>query len=440
MPLKRISYGLLTSQDQGGGVKKQGLPPTVGVPHFSIRLLNIRSSGYFRDIIKEEEVLEVLQDKTIVIGGGIHSIALDSKGKMYAWGRNNEGQIGDGTTTNRNAPVAVLTTGALAGKTLIGGGGGYYNSYSLDSDGKLYAWGRNDSGQIGDGATTLRNAPVAVLTTGVLAGKKIVRGGGGQYHSIALDSDGKLYAWGANDDGQLGDGTNTERNSPVAVLTTGVLTGKKIEMVGIGGYHSIALDSDGKLYAWGKNDDGQLGDGTNTERNSPVAVLTTGVLAGKKIEMVICGDQFSMALDSDGKLYSWGRNDGQLGDGTTTNRNAPVAVLTTGVLAGKKIVMFGCGVNHSIALDSDGKLYAWGRNDNGQIGDGTITPRNAPVAVLTTGVLAGKKIKMVGIGGYHSIALDSDGKLYAWGRNDNGQLGDGTFTERNSPVAVSSFP
>jgi len=242
----------------------------------------------------------------------------------------------------------------------------------------------------------------------------------GGYHSLALKSDGTVLAWGDNANGQFGDGTNTSRNTPVQVSgLTGVVN------IAAGIIHSLALKSDGTVWAWGYNGHGQLGDGTTTGRNTPVQVSgLTGVVD------IAAGTYHSLALKSDGTVWVWGSNNyGQLGDGTTTNRNTPVQVSgLTGV------VDIAAGTTHSLALKSDGTVWVWGYNGHGQLGDGTNTSRNTPVQVSgLTGVVN------IAAGDVHSLALKSDGTVWAWGYNGYGQLGDGTTTNRNTPVQVSGL-
>ena len=213
----------------------------------------------------------------------------------------------------------------------------------------LTAWGYNDGGQLGNGSTSSSNLPVAVTQTGVLAGKTVVSVAAG-IHNLALCSDGTIAAWGTNYNGSLGNGSTSNSNVPVAVTQTGVLAGKTIVAVAAGYVHSLALCSDGTLAAWGDNDNGQLGDGSNTNRYVPVAVTQTGVLAGKAVIAVAAGEGHSLALCADGTLASWGYNRyGSLGDGTITwSKSEPVAVTQTGALAGKTVVAVAAGEAHSL--------------------------------------------------------------------------------------------
>lgn len=158
-------------------------------------------------------------------------------------------------------------------------------------------------------------------------GKRIMQTSAGRSHSLALDDNGQVYSWGTNTYGQLGNGNNNRISSPTNISTSGVLMGKKIIQVSAGSYHNLALDSEGKIYSWGYNEAGQLGDGSFTDSNLPTAVDVSGVLTGKKISFATSGYYYNLSIDTDGKLYSWGDNgDGQLGNGASSNSNTPILV------------------------------------------------------------------------------------------------------------------
>jgi alpha-tubulin suppressor-like RCC1 family protein len=342
-----------------------------------------------------------------IAAGAGHSLAIRPDGTLWAWGANNFGQLGDGTTTPRAVPVIDSLTAVRA----VAAGGSH--SLALRDGGSVWAWGSNANGQLGDGTTTQRNGPVQV--TG-LSGIVAVSAGGA--HSLALKSDGTVFAWGLNSNGQLGDGSTTPRTTPVQVSG---LTG--IVAVAAGATHSLALKSDGTLVAWGANTGGQLGDGTTTQRTSPVAV---GSLTS--VGAIAAGGYHSLAVKSDGTAWAWGSNaNGQLGDGTTTQRSSPVVVNALG-----NVSKVAAGAAHSLALLADGSVRAWGANGSGQLGEGTTTQRTAPVAVSN---LAG--VVAIAAGDYHGLALASDGSLWAWGRNTSSQLGDGTTTDRWTPTQVA---
>jgi len=351
-----------------------------------------------------------LSDVIAVSAGTSHSMAVKSDGTVWAWGLNTNGRLGDGTTTQRTAPVQVMN---LTGVVSIAAGADH--SMAVKSDGTVWAWGLNTYGRLGDGTTTQRTSPVLVSNlTGV------VSIAAGAYHSMAFKSDGTVWAWGLNTNGRLGDGTTTQRITPVQVKNfTGAVS------IAAGEAHSIALKSDGTVWAWGLNTNGRLGDGTTTQRTTPVQVSNlTGIIA------VSAGSAHSMALQSDGTVWAWGLNtNGQLGDGTATIRTTAVQVSS---LTGA--VSIAAGGSHSIALKSDGKTWAWGNNANYQLGDWSILNRNTPVQVI--GIA---EIIDVSVGSSHYLALKSDGTVWAWGLNTNGRLGDGTTTTRYTPVQVSGL-
>jgi alpha-tubulin suppressor-like RCC1 family protein len=291
----------------------------------------------------------------------------------------------------------------------------WLHSIALKSDGTLWAWGDNSSGQLGDGTFTNRSTPVRVGTD-----TNWVAITAGYYrHNLALKSDGTLWAWGDNWDGQLGDGTTADRTTPVRVGTDTNWTA-----ITAGWEYTIALKSDGTLWAWGDNYSGQLGDGTTVNRTTPVRVGTdTNWVA------IEAGGVHTVALKSDGTLWAWGDNYfGQLGDGTTITRTTPVQIGTD-----TKWVAISAGWDDTIALKSDGTLWAWGFNDCGQLGDGSTTNRTTPVQIGTD-----TKWKAIAAGGYHTIALKSDGTLWAWGGNWDGQLGNGSTPNLTTPVQIGT--
>jgi alpha-tubulin suppressor-like RCC1 family protein len=293
----------------------------------------------------------VLAGKTVVAvaAGYEHSIALCSDGTIAAWGANSYGQLGNSSTTNSSIPVLVDQGGVLAGKTVVAVTAGSYHNVALCSDGTLVAWG-NYLG-LGNGNPPNSSVPVLVNQSGVLAGKTVTSMAAGYAHSLALCSDGNLVAWGLNRDGQLGNGFTSDSMLPVLVNQSGVLGDKTVVSVASGNYHNLALCSDGTVAAWGKNGIGQLGNNTTTNSSVPALVTQSGVLAGKTVAAVAAGSDHSLVLCSDGTLAAWGYNNyGQLGNNSTTTSSVPVLVNQTGVLAGKTVVSGAAGGYHSLAL------------------------------------------------------------------------------------------
>jgi alpha-tubulin suppressor-like RCC1 family protein/subtilisin family serine protease len=323
------------------------------------------------------------------------------KPNVWAWGYNENGQLGDCTTTDRTTPVQV---GDLSGVKDVAGG--FNHSLALKDDGTVWAWGANFAGQLGDGTTTDSMIPVKVSG---LSGIKDVSSG--ENHSLALKDDGTVWAWGYNEIGQLGDGTSYRDGTGASHRSTPAQVSGLSGVVAVAGgvNHSLAVKDDGTVWAWGDNNYGKLGDGTGINRSTPVQVSG---LSG--VKDVAGGWQHSLALKDDGTVWAWGDNNyGQLGDNTTTNRSTPVQVSG---LSGVKDVAGG-GL-YSLALKDDGTVWAWGYNAFGQLGDGTRTDRTTPVRV--SGL---SHITDVSCGVGHSLAVKDDGTVWAWGNNVNGQVG-----------------
>ena len=359
---------------------------------------------------------------------------------LAAWGDNYYGELGNsGSSTYTSIPVLTATCGALTGKTLIAIATGNAHTLALTTDGGVYAWGYNYYGQLGNSGTTNSAVPVAVNTSGPLAGKTVVAIAAGGNHSLALTSDGQLYAWGYNYAGQLGNGSTVSSSVPVAVNVSGALAGKTVIMLAAGDSHSMALTSDGRVFTWGYNADGELGNYSTLNSSAPVAVYTSGVLSGKAVIGITAGSTHSLAMTSDGKVFSWGSNGtGELGNSGTTNSSVPVAVSTSGALAGKTIVAIAAGSSHNLALSADGKVFGWGYNYYGQLGNNSTNNSSVPVPVSTSGAMTGKRIGAITAGGSHSLAITTDNLIFGWGSNGSGELGNNTTTDSWVPVPVTS--
>ena len=294
--------------------------------------------------------------------GGEHSLFLKSDGTVWACGKNNFGQLGDGTTTDKSTPVQISS---LSGIIAISAGSSY--SLFLKNDSTVWACGYNASGQLGDGTTIDKSAPIQVSS---LIAPCIAIAAGHQ-HSLFLKNDSTVWACGYNNTGQLGDGTTTDKSTPVQVssLSTPCMA------LAAGVQHSLFLKTDGTAWACGGNNFGQLGNGTTTNTSTPIQVSSLN-----NITAVAGGGGHSLFLKNDGSVWACGRNNyGQLGDGTTTNQSLPfqISTITTSCVA------IATGLYHSLFLKNDGTAWACGRNSSGELGDGTIVNKSTPVQVIS---------------------------------------------------------
>ncbi len=330
-------------------------------------------------------------------------------GRVWAWGDNGYGQLGDGTKTNRAYPTPIA---GLDGVIAVSVGG--QHTVALKSDRTVWTWGGNSFGQLGDGTMNQRSYPAAVAGLSVVTAIAAARGG----HTLALKADGGVWAWGNNRSGQLGIGTTNNSPIPVPVkLPDGTpLTGVMALAAGWG--HSVALRNDGSVWTWGANNNGQLGDGTTSNRLNPVLVKLADGLPLSGVRAIDAGDGYTVALKSDGTFWAWGFNMyAQLGDGTTINRLNPTPV---NAAAGAPFIAIAAGSFHAVALKGDATVWAWGLNHDGVLGDGTrVDPRTTPTPVRLTDGIALSNVTAVAAGASRTLALKIDGTLVAWGKNPN---------------------
>lgn len=350
-----------------------------------------------------------------VSAGVAHSAGIRTGGTLWTWGRNNLSQIGDGSA------VAMRTTPTQIGtdtnwQTISCGGS---HTLALKTNGTLWAWGFNSSGQLGNGNNTNSNIPVQVGTDTDWA----VISAGDEF-SLALKTNGSLWAWGRNDNNQLGDGTTVSKNSPIQIGNQ-----TNWESISAGANHSLAIKTNGNLYGWGVNSLGQLGNGTTVNESVPVKIGNDN-----DWNKVAAGTIHSVAFKDDFSFWVWGgNNEGQLGVGTSgtgTNLTSPFNIIS----------LNGCntiskGSQNTILKKSDGTVWIWGANAVGQLGNGTTS-----MSFTTSPIQVGSANdwQTISMRGTHVLALKNDGSLYAWGNNFYGQVGDGSSGNfRTNPTSTT---
>jgi len=349
-----------------------------------------------------------------IAAGDYHTVAIMVDGTVKAWGDNGSGQFGDGSYNSSSLPV---TTVGLGGAAKFIEAGNYF-TVALLTDGTVKAWGDNSSGQLGNGTYNISSTPVPV--TGLDAAVTSIASGAA--HSVALLENGTVKAWGNNSVSQLGNAGSS--NAPLTVSGLG----GTVSAIAAGFYHNVALFADGTVKSWGYNAHGQLGNGTNVDSATPVNVSALE----DTVTAVAAGYAHTVALLDNGTVRSWGLNwQGQLGNATTNSSTTPVTV--TG-LAGN-VTALAAGEYHTVALLDDGTVQAWGSNDYGQLGNGSTTSSSTPVTVTSLG----GRVIAIAAGQYHTVALLENGTIMAWGLNSFGELGIGSNANSSTPVAVTNM-
>jgi alpha-tubulin suppressor-like RCC1 family protein len=398
-----------------------------------------------------------------IVAGYDYSCALMDTGSVMCWGDNTDGKLGDGTTTNSTIPVSVIGLGGRV-KAITAG---YSHTCALTEAGGAICWGGNAVGELGNGTNTNRFIPVNV--TGLGSGVKAIAAG--DSHTCAVTTAGGMKCWGSNLKGQLGDGTTADSSTPVNVAGLG----GGVMAIAAGDNHTCALMNTGNLKCWGNNLSGQLGNADLAYANIPAMVMglgggTTAIAAGWLdtcalnnagavkcwglllsgndsfndsstpvdvtslgigVKAIAVGHSNTCALTNRSGVMCWGFGDeGQLGDGTTTNSATPVNVIGLGI--GVKAIAV--GGEHTCALTNTDGVMCWGANFDGQLGNGTTNNNANPTPISVTGLNGGVTAITAGFG--HTCALMNTSAVMCWGNNDNGQLGDGTTTDSATPVNV----
>ena len=343
-----------------------------------------------------------------------HSLAVKNDGTLWAWGNNWVGQLGDGTITDKTIPTQIGTA-----NNWLKVSAGFYASYAIKTDGTLWAWGQNAYGQLGLGTSTYAYSVPTQVGTDTnwqsICSKN--------YFCLAIKTNGTLWAWGQNGFGQLGDNTTVNKNIP-----TQIGTDTNWQSVSVWQNHSLAIKSNGTLWAWGQNYSGQLGDNTTVNK-----IIPTQIGTATNWYKTACGYNYSLGIKTDGTLWAWGSNtNGQFGIASPSSSNVPFQIGTDNDWQDISV-----GNDFTYGIKTNKTLWSTGVNDVGQLGNGTFSAIN--VLVFTQAGTSSDSEKIVA-GHNHVLNTNQDGFIRVTGKNNKGQLGDGTTTQRNSLTTISCYP
>lgn len=357
-------------------------------------------------------LLSSAQCYTAIKAGNDYTIAIKTNGTLVGWGKNSDGQLGDGSTVNKNLPVLIGTSSNWAKISV-----GYNHTLAIKTDGTLWGWGNNAYGKIGVVSSGFVIVPTQI---GTANNWDIISAG--TNHSTAIKTDGTLWTWGRNFSGQLGDGTNVNKSSP-----TQIGTATNWKSIAAANEHTLAGRTGNALWAWGDNSQGQLGDGTTIAKNFPIEIG-----AGQNTWLkIFAGSVSSMAIKTNGTLWTWGNGArGMLGSGAQQNVLIPTQIGTATNWASVSM-----GFSHTLAIKTDATLWAWGWNASGQLGNGNTADLLVPTYLATTNT------SLIAAGVYHSMCTISSGSglIYTWGNNLFGQIGNGSTSTSDTPVAPTSL-
>jgi alpha-tubulin suppressor-like RCC1 family protein len=392
--------------------------------------------------------------------GGYYCLATSSLGKVFTWGYDGSGQLGNGTNGDSSSPENITANFddlyANEKVSTISSGGSH--SIALTTLGKVFAWGKNDYGQLGDGSSEGNIQYPEDITSnfaGLEADEIVTAISGGGYHSLAVTSLGKVFSWGHDGYGQLGNGPDsTENKSTPQEITshfTGLAINEIITSVSAGNYHSLALTSLGRVFGWGQNSNGRVGNGSFDEKvhfPEDITANFAGLETNEEITLVEGSSTgyFSCAISSLGKIFTWGSDSyGQLGNGpdSTENKSTPQDITSyfAGLVTNEIVAYMSAGNENVLVATSLGKVFAWGADYAGTIGNGPESSSAVTTPENITGNFIGlstKELITVSAGSQHCLATSSLGKVFTWGYDGSGQLGNGINDSAVSPEDITA--
>ena len=371
-----------------------------------------------------------------------NSCALANDDWVYCWADNTDGGLGTGddyVAEWMSAPMPIangdIPTGATI-KSLHASSTGNSICVIATND-WAYCWGGNDTGQLGDGTTTKRNKPTAIIRGAIPVGATIKSVAISEVHACAIASDDRTYCWGENESGQLGNNSTTNSNSPVAVSRGAMPSSQTVKKVSVGAGSSCAIATDDKAYCWGGNWDGRLANGNNTDSSVPVAVARGNMPNGFTIKDISVGYLSMCVIANDNKGYCAGYNNGQLGSTATTNSNTPRAIAQGAMPSAMTLKSISMGTNHACAIGTNDRAYCWGSNEYKQLGNNSTADSKIPVAVSQGDLPSGQSTSSVVAAHSHTCTLSTaDTWAYCWGYGINLRLGNGMDENKGVPVKI----
>jgi alpha-tubulin suppressor-like RCC1 family protein len=359
---------------------------------------------------------------------------------IAGWGQN-QGRLNTLGPSSQRIPLGCSLTGYAARQRIVNITAGLGNTLAVDASNIVYMWGPGFGGGANLGLSDTRPSmggnPVPRQVPEELAGDEVTAVSVGDYHNCILTKDGRLFGFGDNEYGQLGIGSEISQLMPKRfTLPAGDGDVGKVLMAVCGRRYTLMIQGDGRVLGCGLNSSGIVGPMEEAVRLLPGFVSGDGLAAGRKVQTISSVDGHGLAISEDGRVFAWGENtNGQLGDGTTNHSAQMVAVVGLGM---DRFSAVAAGYDHSLALSESGRLYAWGSNEHGELGNGTTTSSLAPVAVVLPPELSGVVIRQIVAGDEFSALLTVDGRVFTWGSNQYGQIGDGTSVDRLVPGPVDT--
>jgi len=370
----------------------------------------------------------IYTDSTITSSGQHVCVILDN-GSVSCWGYSGEGQLGNGGTSDKTIPTLTSSLGTGRTAVAISSGGGH-TCVILDN-GAVSCWGYGTKGQLGNGGTS--NLLTPILTSSLGVGRTAVAISAGSAYTCAILDDGTVSCWGRNSEGQLGDGTYNQRNTPTQTSSLG--TGRTAVAISSGYDHTCAILDNDSISCWGRNSEGQLGDGTNIQRNTPTQTSSLGT--GRTAVAISSGGGHTCAILDDGSVSCWGYNlYGGLGDGTNTDRSTPTQTSNLGT--GRTAVAISSGGGDTCVILDNGAVSCWGNGDYGKLGNGDTTHKNTPTLTSTFGT--GRTAVALSLSSMHTCAIIDDGSVSCWGYGASGLIGNGADPRhKTTPTLTSSL-